>query len=60
MKRDDSNLYAPLRDTPPVSPEDAMSWPFVVLLVVLLCVFCGMTAAFLIENWPLIVAAFSL
>lgn len=60
MKREDRPLYAPLRDDPPVTPSQAMSWPYVTVLTLILCVFLGAFAAFVIENWPQIAAAFSL
>jgi hypothetical protein len=58
MKRDESNLYAPLRHRPATpSPEDAMRWPYAILLLVLLFVALGAAAAFIFANWPAIKAA---
>lgn len=50
----ESNLYAPLRDEPVPTPEVAMTWPYALLLLVLLSVAIGSVIAFLIENWPAI------
>jgi hypothetical protein len=58
MKRDESNFYAPLRHRPATpSPEDAMRWPYGILLLVLLFVALGAAAAFTFAHWPAIEAA---
>ncbi len=60
MKRDDSNLYAPLRsqDDDAGMPSDMESVAWAVLTGVLALALAGPFIYFLYDNWPIVSDAF--